>query len=289
MCKLITIIRTGDKQDNLISELIKSQEGILTKEPHGIGALVINQDNTIEIEKSMTFYSDIYEWVEGKIPTSKIISIHTRTSTGGLTNLNNVHFFDIEGYYFGHNGIVSDYVTSKYHHSYGKENNKSWDTGHKYWESKAEEEADEYFKKGKNKKKKNQQIEDTENSIIITNHLGKEEIVDEDDMCDSYHFLRNLRKPVKNTNELEREMSKRDFYGVATLIDSNKKKMYTMGTREMSLHTDEKNFYMYYSFTPVSVIEKSRDLIGFNVKDGEKEQVPEITIKKGVYVYDYNK
>jgi len=259
MCKLTTVIKRNNKNDDLIIKTIKSQERIMGKEPHGISALIVGKDNKVQVKKEMNDYSKIFKWVYSKMKSSKVLSIHTRQATSGDIDKKNLHFFKVDEYYLAHNGIVSGYESFE---------KKKWKSATK----------DLYYKDYHQKYNKEYLIIDEDD----------EKGTDKQELCDSYKFLLDIKKPMDEDDILEL-MVEQNFNGVGVIIDSKRNKLYSLTTRELYMHTNMRDYTINYSFDPNDKIETIKEFMGFDVKNNE-ENIISLNREKaleGIYRYDF--
>lgn len=265
MCKLVTIIKKNNDNDELIIKAVAAQEKVIRKEPHGIAALAINKDtDKVEVKKDMDNYDKVLDWAYSKVKNSKVVSIHSRQATSGVINKDNLHFFKADEYYLAHNGVVSKC-------------SDKWETlgSHKGYFSKG-------YPKGYGKLYEgNLLIEDDDKS-------KEDKEVSKDKMCDSYKFLTKIKKPMTEKDILN-EMASQEFYGVGIVVDTKKKILYTFATRSIPMHTNMKDFSITYSFDPTSKIETTKRFMGFELKGSKKEAIHLHKEKaiEGVYKYHY--
>lgn len=258
MCKLVTVIKKNNENDDLIIKAIQAQEKVIKKEPHGIAALAINQkSNKIEVKKEMDDYDKVLDWAYSKIKSSKIVSIHSRQATSGTINKDNLHFFKADEYYLAHNGVVTKC-------------SDKWSPMGSY---KGGYYAESYYRGG---------------SLFLSSKKGKEKEVGKNKMCDSYKFLTKIKKPIEEDDILN-EMEKQDFYGVGVIVDSKRKRLYSFATRAIPMHTNLKDYTIAYSFEPINKVEEYKNFMGFSIKGGKEETIHfnrEKTVE-GIYRYDY--
>ena len=279
MCKLTLAIKANNSQDKLIEKVIRAQETRISEEPHGISALIVRYDNKIEVKKELNDYQNVFQWVYDNIKKAKVISIHSRQATDGSISEENLHFNEIDKCFIAHNGIVGKYSGYGYlgeGSRFGVKND-NWNPVGKtisVFDGEAEKEfADEQT-----------QIEGQEIAKEVNEELEDEE----QDTSDSYKFLLNIPKPITK-DVIRKEIAKTRFNGVATIIDSQAKKLFLFSTRDISAHTDFKNYLILYSFTPESVISTYQNVFGIKVSTEKAEiELNEFVIPEDVYEVGIN-
>ena len=108
-----------------------------------------------------------------------------------------------------------------------------------------------------------------------------------------------LRRFEKKENQLSLEnkvkiisnlMKGTGFSGVAFLLDTKKKQIYLLGTREIDIYSDTKTFISFASFNAVTSSRKVIDYAGFGFEvDGIQLPVVHNVLPEGIYVYDISK
>lgn len=319
MCKLAIGIQF--EPNSPMAEILAAQSKDLKTQPHGIGAVVGYTDGKLNVYRDLTNYDDVIARAVSETPESTLCAIHTRISTHGTINLDNVHFFRIGNYLMAHNGHVMGYTLTYAGNNYwGAYGGKGFGFG----------EGDYNFTPSKSEKKKERRQEriDTLETILydcpqctiakqacdvhktqykeLVSLYEKQKTRKEDyyfntlkgatypvkaksEFSDSYQFLQNIPKPITR-DILAAEIVKRDFSGVAVIIDEKKRHLFLFSTRSMTVHTDFKTFSVFYSWaTPESKIPNYEILpmihvpvLRDNGKKFEKYETP-----AGVYEFDF--
>jgi len=97
----------------------------------------------------------------------------------------------------------------------------------------------------------------------------------------------SLEHKVKIISNLMRETG---FSGVAFFLDTKKKQIYLLGTREIDVYSDMKTFISFASFSAVTGSKKVVDYAGFGFEvDGIQLPVVHNVLPEGIYVYDISK
>jgi predicted glutamine amidotransferase len=110
----------------------------------------------------------------------------------------------------------------------------------------------------------------------------------ETDLSDSYRFLIDLPKPITK-NVLEKAIKEKSFVGFGVLIDTKRKKIFILTTRVLEAHTDFRNYFFVYSFTPKSVVRRYKNFIGLRLFDQSKdERLKSFSIEEGIYEMKFN-
>lgn len=113
MCKLLVVkIENNDTEE--VEKLLLAQKETMSMEKHGIAALIVLKDNTVIIERDYNDYERVFSVAFENIKNAKLISLHSRTSTGGSYGLHNTHFFEHNGLAFAHNGYVGKFSDKSY-------------------------------------------------------------------------------------------------------------------------------------------------------------------------------
>ena len=254
MCKLITISKKSNQNDNLIKKIIVSQIDDIFLERDGIGSLTINSDTkAVSVDRSLTDYKGVMARFINAIPKSCILSLHSRTCTAGSKSEKNVHFFNKKHLYLAHNGVVSDWQSE--HFSLGLNAKSESD----YWKTYPDMYGDydiPAFRPSYQQRLKTT-YDKTLNDKLIEQH-DKAKISDK---SDTLKFLESL--PLKiNEHKLEEKMDK-GFMGVATLIDTKQRKVFQFATREYHAYTDLTDFIITFSYKPD--IETKTTLFGYSL------------------------
>ncbi len=107
MCKLIIGMQKQDNTD--LFSAIYAQRNLLKGELDGIGGMSVMKDGSVNIYRDMDDYDLIIGNVLRDVAESRLVVLHSRTSTGGEHSLLNVHLFRHGNWVFAHNGFVSAY------------------------------------------------------------------------------------------------------------------------------------------------------------------------------------
>jgi len=122
--------------------------------------------------------------------------------------------------------------------------------------------------------------------------------------CDSKMFFEFLMADIKNTEKkrgkeitpskclkiIEKNIEKFDFMGVAVLYNSKRGIVYIMGTRNINLTSDSKNFLAFTSFEPLTSYTKIKEYSGFSfMRDNAPSLLDKTELEKGLYAYDIKK
>lgn len=263
MCKILIAVKSNDSQNVKFERIIKAQERSLSNQPHGISALIVDRENNISVKRELVNYGNVFMWVYRNLRSAKIVAIHTRQSTGGTIDENNIHFFNVGNYYFAHNGIVGKYSRLANYAGYGFKQNTIFDPRNKSF------------------KVFDSEMEMVENDIVSENPIEVESVLEAEEkiiakekkqeMCDSYKFLLNIPKPITKSI-LATEIDKTNFYGKGVIFDKNQKRMIVFSTMEMKVHTDFKNYMILYSYDPENTLLNFKNVLGFKIFTNEKEE-----------------
>ena len=276
-------IKKSDSVNSKFRSIIKAQEHLLSKEGDGIGALIVDKNNNIQVRRHLQVdeYGQVYRWVQDNASKAKIVAIHTRQATDGGVNERNIHFYKIGNYYMAHNGIIGEY--SGYNYKWRNQKNLVFKNDYPAGKTFRIVEGDEGM----------EAQEFSDDPMVIEQGLEKEaqeikemEMQDER-MSDSYQFLRNIPKPITKAI-LAEEADKKHFMGVGVIFNEMTKKMFVISTREMKAHTDLKNMMFSYSYEPENVLHSYQNVFGFKVMTGEKEErLKTKIVPAGIYEIDF--
>lgn len=247
MCKLFIASKKVGEDENL-RKIINAQLPEFDKEKDGIGALVIGADRKIKTMRSMFDYEKVYDFVFDELDEAIFVAIHTRTGTSGVKDLLNVHFFNSGGYYFAHNGFVSDYFTKfKLGYNTGYSHGGSWKDPNDYSMDDLSLDnllyAMDRCKKCSDKKACNKHEKELEE--LTSKKYSSKKAVSKEDKCDSLQFLENIPKPL--TKEIvEAEVEKRSFSGMGLFVSED--------TKDIKVIIKKKCYIIYEPETTEAVI-----------------------------------
>lgn len=304
MCKILVATKNNGHNEEF-SQLIKFQYSELVKEEDGIGALIIDKDNTIKTFRSLEDYARVFSQVNTYLDTARLVAIHARTATSGNVDLNNVHFFEVNNGYFAHNGFVSKYHTF--------ENKQFWFgfNRHKdkiYFEDepKSEQEISEILancngcftaKIGACKKhikflSQLENIRDDEVDKDLEKTSTKKPIVKVKSYSDSYQFMQNLKRPF-DVNVIEEHISDSIFTGMGVLVDKATRQTYVLAHKQCNLVSDKQTYVAAFSYDPVLSmdINQTESIFGIEVileKKTTKIEQDVKSIVSGTYLIHEN-
>lgn len=227
MCKLL-IASKQNLTTKEFKQIIKAQYSILDKEKDGIGALIGYPDKPELncIREYTTDYSKFFENIDKEISNgANFVSLHSRTSTGGETSLHNVHFFNDNGYYFAHNGWVTELSTSRGNYSWNYSSVYN-DYGNTYPKSSQLElgyDPRDYYSANSDD---GSELLGDDFSMSIINDLYIEEAISEDDyaeICSYYSIAYSCAACMQEFNE---NTNKSRFFPCCDTHKSYEKKVY---------------------------------------------------------------
>lgn len=294
MCKLIVGIKNSNEQLEKIVKTILIQRNDLYKEPHGMGAFILDANNKVTTCRDFEDYDRVFSWFFKNLAKAKVFGLHTRTATDGTVNNDNVHYFKHRKAYFAHNGIVSE--CSSYG-SYEKTTNSGWgkttemdydDYTRGYGKEALEEDWDD-LADTMNKKDREYWEEQERKAAeeIIESEFKKEK--KKSSKSDSYKFLNKMTLPA-DVYTISDDMDMLEFNGVAHLVLPEENRMYLMATRRVHVHTDFETYSLNYSYIPESEIPSVTRLFGLDIEDdGMAERLKKYTIAAGIYEIDLDK
>lgn len=297
MCKLLIAIQKIPNDPNL-RELVKIQN--LKDQPHGAGAMATDDNGKIEVCRSVSNYQKVFNFANKKLKTSKIVALHTRTSTGGTINDDNVHFFSDKNRFFAHNGWISSYERKN---GYWWNNYEREDTMYSGYfrrqsalipkegeDSIAEEIATCYGcntdKKGYCKrhiKDGKRLFDDTDDYKEPEKPKKSENKKLDNTKCDSLQFLEDI--PDKyDVDTLEEMAKKKKFFGVAFLADEATKKQYVLVRNKTAHLCVGDNYALITSFEPKTESDIWSNSFGIPYREKTKKAVTgkTFTIPDGV-------
>lgn len=269
MCKLLIGIKLKDKdEENNFEKVLKLQENILRKEPHGVASLKILKNDSVIVKKALDDYSPVFDDIYKSLGSIKVVGLHTRQATSGNIDLKNTHFFEVGDYLFAHNGFVNEYsLSSSYGYNYYPNNRQG-----KIFIKKSFGTLTEFH---------NPDTEDLDSDYPI-----KEK--SKSDMCDSYQFLKNIKKPITKSI-IESEAFEKGFTGVGVIVDKRRKRIFIFSTRKIQVHTDFENYIFLYSFQPKDKIKEYKSFLGLPLYEKDNEEVlTSYEIDEGVYEMRYD-
>jgi len=286
MCKLILGLQY--KEAPIVSKIIKSQIADLNRENDGCSGMAIGLDDKTYIEKRLTAYNEVYDFVIDNLDAVKLFGIHTRTKSTGAKTLENCHFYEFKNRIFAHNGIVSEFSGwNKKNGSFNFKNNnddvKDFEDG--YWMN-----GEYYTKDGKlvkeNEAKESKKDKKESKEIVKVENTEK---IENTDKTDSLLFLENMPKEISRQS-LSKYSIDKGFSGVAVLIEKDKKKAWLLAGRDVDVHTDFENYIMFYSYSPEDKIKNTKKFMGFDLLcDDDEKELTRYTLEKGIYEIDYSK
>jgi len=113
MCKLL-VVKIENNDTDKVEKLLLAQKETMAREKHGMAALIVLKDDTVIIERDYIDYDRVFSVALENVKNAKLISLHSRTSTGGSYGLHNTHFFSHKGLAFAHNGFVGKFSSKSY-------------------------------------------------------------------------------------------------------------------------------------------------------------------------------
>jgi len=284
MCKLILGLQY--KESPIVSKIIKSQIADLNRENDGCAGMAIGLDDKSYIEKRLTAYNEVYDFIIDNLDAVKMFGIHTRTKSTGSKTLENCHFYEFKNRIFAHNGIVSEFSGwNKKNGSFDFKKNtddvRDFEDG--YWMN------GEYYNKDGKMVKENEIDTKESKEDKKSKEIVKIEKEDNSDKTDSRLFLENMPKEITR-NSLTKYSFEKGFSGVAVLIEKDKKKAWLLAGRDVDVHTDFESFIMFYSYSPEDKIKNTKKFMGFDlVCDDDEKELTRYTMEKGIYEIDYSK
>lgn len=243
MCKLLVAVNKGGKENDAeLEKIIRIQIEDLKKERHGAAALAISRDGRTTISRSLDDYDAVMKWAIQQIPYSKLISIHTRTSSGGETTLRNVHFFESKNCLLAHNGFVSGYKTNN---GYGAN-----------WVKKDKDKQVNLLTKGN-------ADEEDEFSYLEVAEVGD---------CDTLQFLKELPKPF-DSRSIKDLAKDKNFSGVALFVNRKPSEAYLLASRDFDSFVVNEGLAVFFSYSPETSVktEYYKKVFGVHVFEEEKE------------------
>jgi hypothetical protein len=285
MCKLI--IAKKENNDNLteFKNFLQLNYDGLYNEKDGISAMIINYKNKISLHRKFELesYEDILSEVDNKLNDAKFIILHSRTGTSGIKDIRNVHLWKIGDWIFAHNGFVGEYNDSKsFFAGYTRHPITPLDSRINNLERIIENCKDCFY-----------------SNKICSKHIKIHNLIQElkadekenkkNDMCDSFQFLKNIKKPLTKYL-IEKEMEKTSFSGAGIFFNEKTFEYFVLVDKRCYLMSDEKTFSIFTSFEPqtLGTIKKYRNIFGIDIL--EKENIKLQTEKKEVIygVYELN-
>lgn len=234
MCKLLIGVNSMPNNEDF-EKYIEGQEDELRDQKDGIGALVITFDGEVKIFRNYDNYDEVFRNVYENIANAKLISIHTRTGTSGTKDIRNCHFFESDNYAFAHNGFVLKYH-NRWSTFYDSKTRRLWD--------RVGDDGPLYCSGCESSKK----------GICKTHDKGSETTDvkgNKSDMCDSYQFIQNIKKPL-TIEILKKEIDEKDFNGFGVVIDTKTKKVFLLIKKDVKLQVNDSScvFGIFYSYMP---------------------------------------
>lgn len=115
----------------------------------------------------------------------------------------------------------------------------------------------------------------------------KKEEKQEEKLCDSNQFFRSLDMNI-SSHDLYIEAIKKDFTGIAALIKEKERTVYVISTKQFEIHTDKKDYLIFYSYKPEDSYGLVKDFLGFPLKEGEEKiETNTYKIDSGYYEFKY--
>src|SRR5258708_2924623 len=307
MCKLITITKT--KGENQKAEtLVRLQFKGLRTQPDGCAGLNISFDNKVKVYREIKDYDKVFEDVIKELPDRRLVFIHTRIGNSGLKNLDNVHFFKPNDWYFAHNGFAEKYGSHGFHSKWNRQ--ISLDDVIAVDDRMVTLTDDVPGLGGAMNRMINcqgcatakrgfcrthahlieqiRELEQAKEASVKPKKASKS--ADKDRYCDSYQFVDNLPKKM-NPDTIIEHMAESKFNGMGLLINKNGKDMYMLVAKTCYAVTDHESYAGFFSYDPdlKASIETSDDLCGIKV-EGKKITIAveekRVEIVKGVYNLD---
>jgi hypothetical protein len=259
MCKLLLGVNSGN--DPEFGEIVKAQFISLENQKDGCAGLVITKDKKCHIFRELKDYGKVFEAVEKLLPNARLVSLHTRISTGGITTLKNVHYFEKDGWVMAHNGWITKLHPRQVRLEWGG-------IGYRYYDD--------------------NQIDDCEEckaapSGRCAEHRPKGR--KENDECDSLQFLNKIKKPITKKG-LEKFMKEMDFFGMAVLIEKATGKCFVAVKKQVKAFKGN-DFMVLFSYEPTKRITKFDFIDAFGVVMTEEEkrkiELQEREVAEGVF------
>lgn len=267
MCKLL-VGQTTTPGHPEFAKIIQLQYDDLRSQPDGIGALIVTADNVVHVHRSFADYESVFARVDALLPTAKLVSLHTRISTGGSKNLENVHFFESNNYLLAHNGWVS-----------GKSTTQAIQECHGC------QSAKKAVCKRHLKKLDSREIGFQANLLTGS--------------CDTKRFLEEITTayPVIAEEELAHELTAQIFTGVGFLFNRTSQEAFLFARNRaknpIQSLTDHKTFAVFFSYQPTTeetyALDTTKLVFGVPVTDSEGEEyevktdIPVTIVADGVY------
>lgn len=299
MCKLIIGIRNKSKEKSDIRKMLIAQENIVKKEQDGIAGMVLS-GNKVQIERSLDEYEKIQRWVQQQSDKADMVVLHSRTSTSGGINIDNVHLFQKNDWVFAHNGFVGAFNRYSYNYNGGMYNrNLGFDTGISNTERRISNLCDiiesctvcgisenGYCAKHKNAYNTLQSLQEQQLNAGKSTEKGKEPYSNDITMCDSYNFLANLPKKI-NIETLTEYVDETSFSGMGFLLNKKTLEKFLLVFKK-SYCVRGNGFSMFFSFEPsmTLVSQEIEEIHGISVegiKRTDKLEFQKQEIYEGVY------
>lgn len=263
MCKLLFAINHQSGSNPDFTKLVKAQFDEIKDQPDGIGAVVLTQNGELFTYRELKDYDAVYEAVSEQLPTAKFVGLHTRISTGGTTALENIHFFESDGYLLAHNGWIAKYAPLTTQSTLGFSNNyNKFDYDYMDYKPQKEKSAIKF----------NDEVVECK-GCLATQHLTgyckkhrkemanvksdakKLQLASEPIPCDSLAFLQALPKPL-TTEILRYQVENSKMSGMMVVIERATKKVWLVINKKVLTITDKKTYDAYFSFDPSLESEK---------------------------------
>lgn len=316
MCKIALAINYKETKNKDFENLLQLQFEKLEHEPHGCAAVIIDRKNKMKVFRSYEDYDSVFRAASDNFEDARLVALHTRTATCGNKDLENVHFFEIDGRLFCHNGFVSKFSGFKqfktgFHFTGAKASTILQDENISmgYNQPSIVDELSIYelqniiadckgcfgAKKGYCKSHEEHYLAlEAADGQVVTIDLTKDdkrEILPPkslDNYSDSYQFLLTLPKDA-GVDEIERHVIETNFSGMGVLIDKNQNKIFLVIKKKCYTVTDSETFAGFFSYNPTlkESIETIGEISGIPYVAGEKKvevAAKERELVEGTYV-----
>ncbi len=273
MCKLVLgISSTPDNKPFQKSITMQFEE--MKSQRDGIGAFIITHDGKLSIFRELKDYDTVFEKVTDLLPNARVAGVHTRISTGGTTDLSNVHFFESGNTLLAHNGFVMAYNTfrkspTKNKWEWNKDKTKLIEASNLTVTE--QELMDESLSCGGCNSSRSgtcrihfqksillKQAQEELDSSWLT-EPAEAGLIKVGNPCDSLQFLQEIPKPI--TRESFRDFAEeKKMSGMMVAFDKKTKKLFINNQKESYGVSDKTTFSTFYSFKPETETEEKFDI-----------------------------
>ncbi len=277
MCNLLIGFNNTPNNEEF-STVIQAQFATMRTQRNGAAGVVVTFDKKVHIFREFTDYDAVYENVAMLLPQAKMVSVHTRISTGGTLGMTNVHYFRDGDYIMAHNGMISGcYAYHKPQSQLGFDSNDDFCKG--CFQS----------KEGLCKTHKK------ELGAILSQDAYVPPKEEDGAPCDTLTFLRELQKPV-TTGGLRTFAEEKDFQGMGVIMNIKTLEVFMIVKKSVVMLTNEKDYAAFFSFSPTMKLETEntawKTAFGIPFVGEVKKEKKEITrvekqVSYGTFKVDY--